>query len=439
MGNFLFLLSTLLIADVQSSLPKGDHMNATDELLSNYGHVYSRPVPFFNQTIVVEFFMYVNQIIELNEREQLLTVSALIEMEWQDRYLIWNTTKYPSVTHLNFPISEIWHPDVWLYENVHLYWPKDGLCWLSPDGKVIWAIASIFTTSCRIDARFFPFDTQRCTVRFASWVHPLSQMDMTLRSTRSISDSREYFTENGIWDLVTVDMQRHVIQYDGYGGYPELLYTLVLSRRPLFHVLTMILPCALLSLLNLMVFILPTESGEKVSFGITNVLALVVFLQLVGETMPPSSDKMPIVIIYYFTPMIVTGCLAVTSGVIVAYLHQHHTISKTTLQSDKNCDDDDIDECCEDSIYRNHVTTVRKSDNAPSENVSGQHQPFEASKRKKCATQNTEEQESDLCKLRGNSFSAKELATLINKLLLGTCIFITFVSMVMTTSLILCH
>ncbi|XP_072046738.1 neuronal acetylcholine receptor subunit alpha-7-like [Amphiura filiformis] len=436
MRCFLVLLFTLLIADVQSSLPKGDHMNATDELLSNYGHVYSRPVPFFNQTIVLEFFMYVNQIIDLNEREQLLTVSALIEMEWQDMYLIWNTTKYPGVTHLNIPISEIWHPDIWLYENVHLYWPKDGLCWLFPDGKVIWAIASLFTTSCRIDARFFPFDTQRCTVRFASWVHPLSQMDITLRSTRSISDSRAYFTENGIWDLVIVDMERHVMQWDGYGGYPELLYTLVLSRRPLFHVLTMILPCALLSLLNLMVFILPTESGEKVSFGITNVLALVVFLQLVGETMPPSSDKMPIVIIYYFTPMIVTGCLAVTSGVIVAYLHQHDTISKKPLQSFQKRDGTDIEE---ENICQKHVTMISESDNAPWENDSGQNLQFEASKRKKSATQNTEEQETDMCKLRRNSFSAKELATLINKLLLGTCILITLVSMIMTTSLILCH
>ncbi len=174
-------------------------------------------------------------------------------------------------------------------------WPVDGLGWLLPEGKVIWAIASVFTTSCRIDSRFFPFDTQRCQVRFASWVHTLKEMNLTIRPSRSVSESRQYFIENGIWDLVTVDLKTHIVQWTGYGGYPELQYTLVLSRRPLFHVITIILPCGLLSLLNLLVFMLPTESGEKVSLGITNVLALVVFLQLIGESMPPSSDKMPII------------------------------------------------------------------------------------------------------------------------------------------------
>ncbi|XP_072040024.1 neuronal acetylcholine receptor subunit alpha-7-like isoform X2 [Amphiura filiformis] len=107
--------------------------------------------------------------------------------------------------------------------------------------------------------------------------------------------------------------------------FPEVVYTILLRRRPLFHVFSFSLPCGLLSLLNLLAFILPTESGEKVSLGITNLLALVLFQQLIGDSLPPSSTDMPI-ISYYFTPMILIGCLSIVSGVLVAALyHQDKT------------------------------------------------------------------------------------------------------------------
>ena len=44
-----------------------------------------------------------------------------------------------------------------------------------------------------------------------------------------------------------------------------------------------------------MVFYLPVESGEKVSLGVTVMLALTVFLLLVAETMPPQSVVIPLI------------------------------------------------------------------------------------------------------------------------------------------------
>ena len=180
--------------------------------------------------------------------------------------------------------------------------PTDARLWISSDGGVVWAIPSVFTISCHIDARFFPFDTQRCRARFGSWVYPISQMDFVSRSVRTTSDARKFFIQNGIWDLASAEAHGHVTDYELYGRYPEVIYTIVLTRRPFFHVLTTIIPCAMLSLVNLMVFILPTESGEKVSLGITNVLALVLFQQLIGEHVPPTSDGMPFICKYVKTP-----------------------------------------------------------------------------------------------------------------------------------------
>ena len=40
---------------------------------------------------------------------------------------------------------------------------------------------------------------------------------------------------------------------------------------------------------------LPVESGEKISLEITVLLSLAVFMLVVSESMPPSSDNFPII------------------------------------------------------------------------------------------------------------------------------------------------
>lgn len=42
-------------------------------------------------------------------------------------------------------------------------------------------------------------------------------------------------------------------------------------------------------------FYMPCDSGEKVTLGITTLLSMTVFLMLVAESMPPTSDTLPLI------------------------------------------------------------------------------------------------------------------------------------------------
>ena len=117
-----------------------------------------------------------------------------------------------------------------------------------------------------------------------------------LQNPRSKSISK--FVENGVWDLVDLNFQELVNVYSS-GEYSAVTVTLKISRRPLFYVSTVMIPCILLSLITLMIFCLPTQSGEKVSLGINNVLALTLFQQLFSGIMPPTSDKSPLICEYF--------------------------------------------------------------------------------------------------------------------------------------------
>ena len=71
---------------------------------------------------------------------------------------------------------------------------------VEPDGTVIFSSPIITCTSCRIDARLFPFDKQRCNLRFGSFLYSVDEMELVHESNIDGSD----FIDNGIWHVDNV-------------------------------------------------------------------------------------------------------------------------------------------------------------------------------------------------------------------------------------------
>ncbi|XP_072039352.1 neuronal acetylcholine receptor subunit alpha-7-like [Amphiura filiformis] len=363
-----------------------------------------------------------------NENDQLLKISATLELQWTDEFLTWNTTEYPGITTLYVPIAKIWLPDVYLFERVQSDDSDNTRPLISPDGKVLWSFQTYLTTSCKINPRFFPFDTHKCTLTFGSWSYDHTKMDIHIRLNRP---PRLFYTDTGVWNLTAVHMRRYNKIVDGYvGEYPHIEVSLMLTRRSLFYVLVIIVPSTLLSLVSLMVFILPAESGEKVSLGITNFLALVLVQQLTGEFMPPASDQFPIIISYYFTPMIVTGCLSVISGVITAYFQYQHLSN------------DDVPTW----LLKIHQIIVPKKRSRNEHDILQTNEPNQNDISVKLANElkegdeNDAEQEGDTIDNAGDNedhanLNGKDVALMVNRCLMVVCLLITLMSTIITVSL----
>ena len=71
--------------------------------------------------------------------------------------------------------------------------------------------------------------------------------------------------------------------------------SIFLRRKPMFYMINIITPCITMSLLAVLVFYLPPDSGEKVSLGITVLLSFSVFLLLVAENVPKTSEFVPLI------------------------------------------------------------------------------------------------------------------------------------------------
>ena len=106
------------------------------------------------------------------------------------------------------------------------------------------------------------------------------------------------FIPNGEWDLINNHMPaiRHVLEYSHTPGeYVDVSFWLMIKRKPLYYTFNLILPCVCVTLLSFLVFLLPPESGEKVSLSVAALLSMTFFLALVSENTPTQSLSVPLI------------------------------------------------------------------------------------------------------------------------------------------------
>lgn len=78
------------------------------------------------------------------------------------------------------------------------------------------------------------------------------------------------------------------------------------------------------TVLTLMSFYLPPESGERISLVITNLLGIAVFMLIVAEILPPTSNEVSILSIF-FTCCIIEVRVASTGSVLAVLLRKELT------------------------------------------------------------------------------------------------------------------
>ena len=161
------------------------------------------------------------------------------------------------------------------------------------DGNVTWLSMWIFKSSCSMDVRYFPFDVQNCSLDFASWTFDGYQMNVVNNGNKG--DVSNYVA-NSEWELLEFSVKRHVVVFSCCPEpYVFMTYHIVLKRRPLFYLFNMVMPCVMITLVALLGFYMPSDSGEKISMGITTLLSMTVFLMIVAERLPPVSDVVPLI------------------------------------------------------------------------------------------------------------------------------------------------
>ncbi|XP_064195243.1 neuronal acetylcholine receptor subunit alpha-2 isoform X1 [Anguilla rostrata] len=300
------------------------HSHAEDDLFKKLFIGYnkwSRPVPNISDVVIVKFGLSIAQLIDVDEKNQMMTTNVWLKQEWNDYKLRWKPSDFDNVTSIRVPSELIWVPDIVLYNNADGEFAVTHMtkAHLFHTGKVRWVPPAIYKSSCSIDVTFFPFDQQNCKMKFGSWTYDKAKID--LERIENTVDLKDYW-ESGEWAIVNAVGTYNTKKYDCcHEIYPDITYFFIIRRLPLFYTINLIIPCLLISCLTVLVFYLPSDCGEKITLCISVLLSLTVFLLLITEIIPSTSLVIPLIGEYLlFTMIFVTLSIVIT----VFVLNVHH-------------------------------------------------------------------------------------------------------------------
>lgn len=284
------------------------------DLFTNYEKEFR---PGENQSIQTElkisfYFKSIDEFQDINRKMGLL---GSLGVEWSDVRLVWKPSDYGVGLNQTFvPVNKIWTPYLFLtnsHEDNQPILSGGFSCRVWYDGNVSCLAPPItFEALCSANTTYYPFDTRRCILQL--YVSGYFHSDLKLMPKSSTLNTDMYIYD-GPWSITSTSIYPFTHHVDNISF--ELLYlTIDLKRTPetyLWH----ISPMFVLSVMQLLVFRLPYESGERISFSLTILLAEVIFLTVTEEKLPKTSD-VPVLVFKQFGDITISFVLLI--GVIYA-------------------------------------------------------------------------------------------------------------------------
>uniref|UniRef100_A0A1I7W8U1 Acetylcholine receptor subunit alpha-type unc-63 n=1 Tax=Heterorhabditis bacteriophora TaxID=37862 RepID=A0A1I7W8U1_HETBA len=225
-----------------------------EDLLADYNKLV-RPVDNNSDTLVVRFKLKLSQLLDVHEKNQIMTTNVWLQHSWTDYKLRWNPEDYGGVDVLYVPSETIWLPDIVLYNNADGNYQVTIMtkAKLSYNGTVEWAPPAIYKRYPCCESPFI-----------------------------------------------------------------DITYEIHLRRKTLFYTVNLIFPSVGISFLTALVFYLPSDGGEKISLCISILISLTVFFLLLVEIIPSTSLVIPLIGKYLlFTMVLVTLSVVVTVVTLV--------------------------------------------------------------------------------------------------------------------------
>ncbi|XP_069103850.1 acetylcholine receptor subunit alpha-like [Argopecten irradians] len=199
---------------------------------------------------------------------------------WTDEMLKWGISR-SKYLYVLLDSTELWNPALMVSnpsgnENIGKRFTTGKVRGTS-DGKQFVTVTVMTSTTCQPDMNLYPFDRHDCTIKLASSDYISNEVFITPVDDSEISDLEdisqwnvlEFYTNNGTEVLSSV-----------------ATFGVIFQRKPEFIIVNLLTPIILLCFLNLSVFLLPPQSGERVSFSVTMFLSFSVYMTLISEKLP---------------------------------------------------------------------------------------------------------------------------------------------------------
>ncbi|VDK17919.1 unnamed protein product [Anisakis simplex] len=138
------------------------------DLRKNYDP-QERPIRDHHDPIVVNLRVILQQLVDVDEKNQMITLMIWLQQTWTDYKMKWDPEEYGGITNVRFPSAAggLWKPDVLLFNSADdkfdASYPVNIV--VKHTGDILFAPPGIVKSSCEIDITWFPFDEQICSLK----------------------------------------------------------------------------------------------------------------------------------------------------------------------------------------------------------------------------------------------------------------------------------
>nr|KAG5712650.1 hypothetical protein BaRGS_029705 [Batillaria attramentaria] len=204
-------------------------------------------------------------VLGVDDVQQTVKTATFLLLSWQDKAVAWNASDFGGIHSLDMPTDFVWMPNVWVFNALELSdvlrLEKDVV--ITKDGWFQVTVYFITETICNMDLTSYPYDEQTCPIvlgsssTFISW---------TISNDHRAEDVAQELSFSGEWDLLAYNRDTAVV-------------FMTFRRKTTFYTVCLVLPMVLTSYMNTLVFLVPLQSGEKVSFLVTIFVSTSVFVR----------------------------------------------------------------------------------------------------------------------------------------------------------------
>lgn len=283
--------------------------------------------PVLNQSNTVSINMSID-LISINYFEEvsgILELSTMIFQTWKDERLQWNPDDYSELHTLSLAPSSLWTPRVTLStitDNTDTFDTGNTKLRVSYNGDISWLKYGVIKTTCIPNVKRFPFDIQTCRFNFVLVGYNADEIIINVPEKKV---GTTFNHANGIWEVTNTlgigGIIEHPFLRNMHVSYAA--FSLELKRKPTFFVVTLLVPAFILLFVNPLVFLLPVESGERISFAMSTFLSFTVFISITYGVMPRRSEPMSSLLIIFTLSFIVSAMIIFGALKSITVYHRH--------------------------------------------------------------------------------------------------------------------
>uniref|UniRef100_A0A8C1JSG2 5-hydroxytryptamine (serotonin) receptor 3B n=1 Tax=Cyprinus carpio TaxID=7962 RepID=A0A8C1JSG2_CYPCA len=302
--------------------PKSSALNQLTKLLLCKYNCGIRPVQNWTKPTTVYIDLIIQSVLDVDGKTQKVTTSIWYRQIWNDEFLVWDPEEFDGITEISLSSDAIWVPDVIISEFVDVgKSPVIPYVYVNCSGTVKNYKPIQVVSACHLEIYAFPFDKQNCTLTFRSWLHSVNEVDLALwRPAEEIANDTREFMNDGEWELLSVPSHYWILNLEDR-DYAQIQFNVLIRRRPLLYVVSLLIPSIFFMVVDVTSFYLPPNSGTRITFKTSILLGYTVIRVNLMDEIPATAIKTPLIGVFFAVCMALLVLSLAMSIFVVKLLH----------------------------------------------------------------------------------------------------------------------